>query len=97
MSVSDQYITPQVITKLYGGSSTLRNWAEKGNIKCIRPLEGHRLYDKEDVVKIFKQQGDQDHVITTRKRILYARVSSHYRTEDLDRQVKFLQDTYPHD
>ena len=98
MSSSDQYITPQTITKLYGVSSTtLRNWAENGKIKFIRPLGGRRLYDKEDVSKIFQQQQETTSVITPRKRILYARVSSPHQAEDLKRQIQLLQSNYPHD
>ena len=99
MSTTEQYVTPQSITKLYGVSSTtLRNWAEDGKIKFIRPHGGRRLYDKEDVSKIFEQpNNNQSHVMTTRKRILYARVSSPHQAEDLNRQIEFLRATYPHD
>ena len=99
MSTTEQYVTPQSITKLYGVSSTtLRNWAEDGKIKFIRPHGGRRLYDKEDVSKIFEQpNSNQSHVMTVRKRILYARVSSPHQAEDLNRQIEFLRATYPHD
>ena len=97
MSSSDQYITPQTITKLYGiSSTTLRNWAENGKIKFIRPLGGSRFYDKENVSKIFQQQ-ETTPIITSKKRILYALVSSPHQVEDLKRQIQFLQSTYPHD
>jgi predicted site-specific integrase-resolvase len=88
---------PQTITKIYGvTSTTLRNWAEAGKIKCIRPLGRRRLYNKEDVRIIFGQTEDPDtSQIKVRKRILYARVSSLHQTEDLSRQISFLQSKYP--
>jgi predicted site-specific integrase-resolvase len=98
MSSSDQYITPQSITKLYGVSSmTLRNWALNGKIKFIRPNEGRRLYNKDDVMRIFNQDHDSPQELINKKRLLYARVSSQHQVEDLNRQVEFLQSKYPHD
>lgn len=100
--MENEYISPQTITKIYGiTSTTLRNWAEAGKIKCIRPNGGRRLYHKDDVFKIFGQNKDQnqpqDQEEKSRKRILYARVSSAHQTEDLDRQIEFLQTKYPTD
>ena len=96
MSTTDQYITPQSITKLYDVSSTtLRNWAESGKIKFIRPNQGRRLYNKDDVMRIFQQDVSQPSII--RKRILYARVSSQHQTDDLNRQIEFIQSKYPQD
>ena len=97
--MENEYVTPQTFTKIYGiSSSTLRNWAESGKIKHIRPLGGRRLYRKEDVLKIFGGGETQDQTQKKRKkRILYARVSSSHQTEDLERQIKFLQSKYPTD
>ena len=98
MSASDQYITPQSITKLYGVSSTtLRNWAENGKIKFIRPNQGRRLYNKDDVMRIFQQENELPQEPITKKRILYARVSSPHQVDDLNRQIEFLQSKYPSD
>jgi predicted site-specific integrase-resolvase len=98
--MENEYVTPQTLTKMYGiTSTTLRNWAESGKIKFIRPLGGRRLYHKEDARQIFRQTEtqNQDQNENTRKRILYARVSSAHQTEDLKRQIQFLQSKYPTD
>ena len=95
--MQNEYISPQAITKVYGiTSTTLRNWAEAGKIKYIRPLDGRRLYNKEDVRIIFGQKDDSDtSQIKIRRTVLYARVSSPHQTEDLARQISFLQSRYP--
>lgn len=94
--MENEYVSPQTISKIYGvTSSTLRNWAENGKIKCIRPNGGRRLYNKEDILTLFGSTKNQTE--TPRKRILYARVSSPHQSEDLDRQTEFLQSKYPND
>jgi putative resolvase len=94
--MENEYVTPQTLTKIYNiSSTTLRNWAEAGKIKFIRPLGGRRLYYKEDVLRIFGQTKTQTE--TTRQRILYARVSSPHQTEDLERQIQFLRSKYSND
>ncbi len=103
MSVNNQYITPQAVSKIYGVSSTtLRNWAESGKIQFIRPNGGRRLYLKTDVDLVFQQNKDNntDPSLVTpivKQRILYARVSSTHQSEDLQRQITFLQSQYPND
>ena len=101
MSASEKYITPQEVTKLYGISSpTLRNWALSGKIKYIRPHGGRRMYDREDVLRIFQDQcqlDDEHNSLVTRKRVLYARVSSQHQQADLERQIELLHSKYPQD
>lgn len=96
--MENEYLSPQTITKIYGvTSTTLRNWAENGKIKYIRPNQGRRLYHKEDVLRVFGQtkNPDQNQEEKFRHRILYARVSSAHQTEDLNRQIEFLQSKFP--
>jgi predicted site-specific integrase-resolvase len=93
-----KYVSPQAITKIYGvTSTTLRNWAESGKIKFIRPNNGRRLYNKEDVCMFFEQTKSKSQDQTERQRVLYARVSSPHQADDLTRQIDFLHSKYPSD
>jgi predicted site-specific integrase-resolvase len=85
-----QYISGDKISKKYGISvSCLRNWANQGKIKVIRPKEGRtkRYYSVSDINEIiggnsgFEQQRDV---------ICYTRVSSSHQKNDLERQVEYV-------
>jgi excisionase family DNA binding protein len=90
------YLTPKKVADTYNiTSTTLRNWAESGKLKYIRPHGGKRLYDKADVERVFK--GENCAQIPTRIPILYARVSSNGQSQDLERQKAFLKSRYPDD
>lgn len=90
----DQFISPCKIKKKFDvTSNTLRLWAEKDEIRYIRIRDGKgkRLYNIEDVEKIFYGSKLPEH----RKQVIcYARVSSNHQKADLDRQVELLQETY---
>jgi hypothetical protein len=54
---NDNYISPNKITKQYDiTSGTLRRWSEAGKIRCLRPNGGKRIYNTEDVKKIFNTE-----------------------------------------
>ena len=54
---TENYISPNKITKQYDiTSGTLRRWSEAGKIRCIRPNGGKRIYNIDDVHKIFCSQ-----------------------------------------
>jgi putative resolvase len=92
-NMENEYITPQDVTKVYGvTSTTLRNWAESGKIRCIRPLGGRRLYDKRDVERVFCQEGTTP---KERSTIIYARVGSESQRDDLDKQITHLRNHHP--
>lgn len=101
--MENDYVTPQTLTKAFGiTSTTLRNWAEAGKIKFIRPHGGRRLYHKQDALRVFEQAETKDQAqvkdqAQNRRRILYARVSSAHQADDLERQIQFLQSKYPND
>lgn len=61
---------------------TLRDWANSGKLDFITTLRGHRRYK----ILILPD---------TRKKIIYARVSSKKQEDDLERQAIFLQTKYP--
>jgi predicted site-specific integrase-resolvase len=90
----DKFISPYKIKKKFDiTSNTLRSWAEKDQIGHIRIRDGKgkRLYNIDDVEKIFYGSKLPEQ---RKKVICYARVSSNHQKEDLDRQIKLLQETY---
>ena len=94
MENDEKYLSPKAITKKYNiTSNTLRNWSNQGKIDYIRPFGGKRFYSANSVIKIFNQKKNTKQ----RYRILYARVSSNHQKEDLERQIEYLQSTYPGD
>ena len=53
---NESYISPNKITKQYDiTSGTLRRWSEAGKIRCLRPNGGKRIYNIEDIKKIFNK------------------------------------------
>lgn len=89
---NSKYISPSKITKQFDVTSgTLRNWAESGKIGYLRPNNGRRVYNIEDVARIFGSESTE----TNKKTYLYARVSSSHQKEDLERQINLLKTNYP--
>jgi hypothetical protein len=61
---NENYISPNKITKQYDiTSGTLRRWAEAGKIRCLRPNGGKRIYNIEDIKKIFNKENNKDEKI----------------------------------
>jgi putative resolvase len=89
---NEHYISPQKITKQFDVTSgTLRRWAEDGKIRCLRPNNGKRIYNLNDIAKHFG-------VVKAEKKhytICYARVSSNHQKQDLQRQIELLKTAYP--
>ena len=89
---SDNYISPSKITKQFDiTSGTLRNWAEQGKIRYLRPNNKRRIYNIKDIINILGITSTE----ITKKTILYARVSSSHQKEDLTRQIELLKNNYP--
>jgi len=58
---NENYISPNKITKQYDiTSGTLRRWAEAGKIRCLRPNGGKRIYNIEDIKRIFNKENNKD-------------------------------------
>jgi predicted site-specific integrase-resolvase len=90
---NEQYISPFKLTKQFDVTSgTLRRWAEDGKIRCLRPNNGKRIYNVNDVTKHFGIQPVKPNPTYT---ICYARVSSLHQKEDLERQINLLKEQYP--
>lgn len=85
------YKKPKDVTKQYGlTSATLRSWAIEGKIKYITTPSNYRLYDIDSIRNLL---GDSN--TATGHKYIYARVSSAKQKEDLQRQIKELQEAYP--
>lgn len=68
--------------------STLRRWDKDGTFEAKRTLGGHRYYTEDDVYRVLGWDIPQ----TQRKVVVYCRVSSRGQRDDLQTQVKAMQD-----
>lgn len=60
---NENYISPSKITKQFDiTSGTLRRWSEEGKIRCLRPNGGKRIYNIDDINKIFSNKKDNKDV-----------------------------------
>ena len=83
-----KYTTSKVAREKIGVCNrTLRTWALAGKIDFIMTSGGARRYN---VDKYLKKNN-----LLPKKKICYARVSSHDRKEDLARQIAYLVQRYP--
>lgn len=62
---NENYISPNKITKQYDiTSGTLRRWAEEGKIRCLRPNGGKRIYNIDDINKLFSKKVEDEKLKT---------------------------------
>src|SRR5690606_34860515 len=73
-------------------TATLRRWDEEKKIETIRAPGGKRLYNSEQIDKLFQRVEQSTKV---RKKVCYARVSSDLQRGDLKRQIEDLRKAYP--
>ncbi|CAM9381013.1 unnamed protein product, partial [Ectocarpus fasciculatus] len=94
---SDEYATSANASRILGvHPNTLRKWDGAGTIECLRVSNGNRLYNISKF-KRDKKRGAEPSKEETKDRInvIYCRVSSPKQREDLQRQTKNLQTSYP--
>jgi DNA-binding transcriptional MerR regulator len=88
---NENYISPNKITKQYDiTSGTLRRWAEAGKIRCLRPNGGKRIYNIEDIKKIFNNNNNKptpDHQKTENTKE-NAKGDQNTNTVELDDDIK---------
>ncbi len=85
--MSMAYITLRKAVEFLGlHPNTLRKYADEGKINSIKNEAGQRLYDVESY-----QRNSANAVA-----ICYCRVSSAKQRDDLERQIEFMRDKYPH-
>jgi len=81
------YSISEFSKKVNVSSSTLRRWDSTGEFKAKRRVSGHRYYDESDVRNLLNITPLED-----RKVVVYCRVSSHNQKDDLNSQVKAMND-----
>jgi putative resolvase len=74
--------------------STLRRWANEGKIDYTRHSKGgKRFYN---INKFITNVDSSIETSNFRREICYCRVSSKHQKEDLQRQIEFMQQKFPH-
>jgi predicted site-specific integrase-resolvase len=83
--MSSIYRPSQFAERLGVSTKTLRRWDASGKLVAKRRPSGHRYYDESDVHSYFGIKR------TARKVIVYCRVSSSSQRDDLQSQVKAME------
>lgn len=92
MSAIDQVLTMQKACKRFGiRAETLRRWADDGHVPSFRSPSRVRMFHLTDLEKFF----NVNRTTGSKKKIVYARVSSHKQRNDLERQINLLKQNYP--
>lgn len=71
-------------------STTLRNWERNGKIKSERTKGGHRRYDLNELLMVANKD-DRCSYQTEKRTVIYARVSTPSRKNDLEMQKQVLE------
>ena len=90
-----EHLTAQQTKDILGCcTKTLQEWDKKGLIEVKRTAGGRRRYK----VKKYADDNNLPELVKEpeiRRNVIYSRVSSHDRKDDLERQTKLLQEKYP--
>lgn len=87
MNAIKYYSSRDVCSYLGISRKTLLRWSHSGKIKFIRTSGGWRKYDLDGYLNLEKPN---------RLKVIYCRVSSYDRRDDMNTQVNFLRNLYPH-
>jgi predicted site-specific integrase-resolvase len=96
--MSEQYVSPKKASEIIGVHwMTLKNWEKQGKIECIRTPGGKRMYNVNKYLIVNKGSKPENIPMTTqqRKNICYCRVSTRNQSDDLERQIKYMKESYP--
>jgi predicted site-specific integrase-resolvase len=96
--MSEQYVSPKKASEIIGVHwMTLKNWEKQGKIECIRTPGGKRMYNVNKYLIVNKGSKPENTPATTqqRKNICYCRVSTRNQSDDLERQIKYMKESYP--
>jgi putative resolvase len=93
----DEFIPTRVAAQLSGlHPNTIRLYADEGKIQSIRSASGQRRISKHSLQAYIDPSFTCQETSTPCKlSFIYTRVSSRKQTDDLHRQVQFLQSKYP--
>ena len=90
--MNQEFVNMKDAKRILGLSmSTLRTYEKEGKIEAIRTVNGWRKFN----VKKYLIDNNIEVKETNKRNIIYCRVSSYDRKEDLKRQVEFLKNKYP--
>ena len=86
---NNKWLSPKKAAEIAGvNEDTIRRWDAEGKIKCIRTEGGHRRCDRDSLMKYLYKT---DKVIPEKVTLIYARVSTRNRLNDLERQKERLE------
>lgn len=96
---NENYISPNKITKQYDiTSGTLRRWSEAGKIRCLRPNGGKRIYNIEDIKKIFNaesklEEKDNNTNLTEDLKNVFTNLKQNIQTQNENglESIKFIE------
>lgn len=96
----DNFVSGKKASEILGiGRLTLYRWEEKGKLETIRTPGGKRLYNVKKLVRentdINKNKPEKSNNEKIRRKICYCRVSSRGQKDDLERQIKYMEEKYP--
>jgi predicted site-specific integrase-resolvase len=74
-------------------SRTIREWNKQNVFETFKTPSGQTRYFKDSVERVIGKIHDTPS--TTKKCVVYARVSSKKQSDDLERQIQFLKSKYP--
>lgn len=90
-----QFLKPKEVRETLGiKDSTLRSWADQGKIRFIRTPYGQRLYDQSDLLSLLDLSLSSPPI--QKQKYCYCRVSSSKQVDDLERQISFFKQEFPH-
>jgi len=85
-----EFVNMKEAKKILGLSiSTLRNYEKEGKIESMRTDNGWRKFNVKQYLI------DNNITVENKKEIIYCRVSSYDRKDDLNRQIEYLKSKYP--
>ena len=91
--INKAYYTTREVSDIFGVSpKTVQGWDRRGVLKFQRTSTNRRILPKEDLVSELKARNMYMETDTSRKDVIYARVSTLNQKEqgDLDRQVLYI-------
>ncbi len=83
--MSDIYKINEFAERIGKSTRTLRRWDKEGKLVAKRHPSGHRYYDESDFRKLYGIKEDD------RKVMVYCRVSSKAQKDDLQSQIKAME------
>jgi DNA-binding transcriptional MerR regulator len=94
---NENYISPNKITKQYDiTSGTLRRWSEAGKIRCLRPNGGKRIYNIEDIKKIFAtetkiEEKDNNTILTKDLKKVFTNLKQNIQNDEGIESIRYIE------